>query len=559
MKRQDTEHGYSMFKHYASRAVTLVTYAFLPFSLLYLLAGSQVGLNTFDEALPICGAHTLLRGGLLYRDFWSGYGPGQSYLLAGVFKVFGESVMVARVTMIVLEWLMCGTIYLVARKLVSPSLALLSWFMSVVVCFGYVQGFPPPIPITLASILLSSLCLLNYAASRRSRWLLCAGALAGIATLFRHDFGICGMLAGTAVLALLALKVDNAEAKETLPRRLSALGRMLGYYYLPVMGIVLPVILAVAASVGARYLVDAMVILPLKLFHKYYSLPYPRLPSPTLVFGGKLSPGLYIGEIVTLTPYWLPPLTCGLAAIAICMKRLKRRPWIELLPMVLILLLCGIALNYLRVRPDYAHAIPASFLCCLLLAMVLKEIPRAGTGRIVLGVLAGLVCLCMVFRPISSKVGLIRSMSTDVMTTTDIPRAKGILFLPESMPDEEAVSYIRDHVGPDERIYVGLSRHDAINVNDAMFYFLSEREPATRHVELHRALASQAPCQEEIIRDIQRNHVNYVVIFDLGGDEPNESSRSSGVTILDDFIQANFDPVASFTSHTVWRRKGVSG
>jgi hypothetical protein len=46
-------------------------------------------LNLYDEGLVVYGAARVMRGEVPYRDFWSMYGPGQFYLIAGLFKIFG--------------------------------------------------------------------------------------------------------------------------------------------------------------------------------------------------------------------------------------------------------------------------------------------------------------------------------------------------------------------------------------------------------------------------------------------------------------------------------------
>ena len=38
--------------------------------------------------------------------------------------------------------------------------------------------------------------------------------------------------------------------------------------------------------------------------------------------------------------------------------------------------------------------------------------------------------------------------------------------------------------------------------------------------------------------------------------EPNDSSKSSGVTLLDDYIHSKYQPVQTFGVMTVWRRIG---
>ena len=48
------------------------------------LAGGSLTVKAYDEGLILSGAAQVAQGALPYRDFWSMYGPGSFYLLAGL-------------------------------------------------------------------------------------------------------------------------------------------------------------------------------------------------------------------------------------------------------------------------------------------------------------------------------------------------------------------------------------------------------------------------------------------------------------------------------------------
>ena len=66
-------------------------------SFFYLLIGSNIGLNIYDEAIGVYGAELVSNGKLPYKDFWTLYAPGHFYLLAGWTSVFGQSIMAERI------------------------------------------------------------------------------------------------------------------------------------------------------------------------------------------------------------------------------------------------------------------------------------------------------------------------------------------------------------------------------------------------------------------------------------------------------------------------------
>src|SRR5437667_6829101 len=65
-------------------------------SCVYLLAFRNVVNMDPDEGIVLQGAHRILNGQLPYRDFFTFYTPGSFYFTAGLFKVFGDSILVAR-------------------------------------------------------------------------------------------------------------------------------------------------------------------------------------------------------------------------------------------------------------------------------------------------------------------------------------------------------------------------------------------------------------------------------------------------------------------------------
>src|SRR5207253_3036085 len=111
-----------------------------------------------------------------------GYGPGQFYVLAGLFKLFGASIFVARIWDISVRFALAFIAYLIARKLSSPLVATVAWVLVTVALlpqnfyYGYVI-FP-----ALLFAMLSILLLLNYISQKRTSWLIGAGLAIGGAT-----------------------------------------------------------------------------------------------------------------------------------------------------------------------------------------------------------------------------------------------------------------------------------------------------------------------------------------------------------------------------------------
>jgi hypothetical protein len=119
------------------------------------------------------------------------------------------------------------------------------------------------------------------------------------------------------------------------------------------------------------------------------------------------------------------------------------------------------------------------------------------------------------------------------------------------------VKFIESHTQPGEPIFVGTGRHDRIFVNNILIYFLADRPPATRWYQFEPGIQTSTPVQTEIIGELKTRNVRLLV---LNADwdtisEPNASAVSSGVTLLDDYIRADFETVAQFGGATIWQRR----
>jgi hypothetical protein len=130
-------------------------------------------------------------------------------------------------------------------------------------------------------------------------------------------------------------------------------------------------------------------------------------------------------------------------------------------------------------------------------------------------------------------------------------RARCLSLYPE---EEQAILYVESHTLPADKIYVGAARHDKLFDNDIGFYFFSARGAATKWHDLHPGVETTAPIQREMIDDLRRNRAVYVVREPVTTEEPNGSGVSSGVMLLDNYIDANYRMDRTFGWIHVLRR-----
>jgi hypothetical protein len=113
-----------------SLAIFLLTFA-------YLLLFRRYTAMDPDEGIILQGAQRILRGQVLYRDFFSFFTPGSYYLLAALFKIFGSWMMVARTKLAVEGGFFSVFTYLMARRVCCRWSALLTASLVTLTCLPW--------------------------------------------------------------------------------------------------------------------------------------------------------------------------------------------------------------------------------------------------------------------------------------------------------------------------------------------------------------------------------------------------------------------------------------
>ncbi len=529
-------------------AVVLIVVA-----ILYLQPGLSRWLNIYDEGLMVYGAARVMDGHIPYRDFWGMYSPGQFYALAGLFRLFGPSIMVERWWDVVVRAALACVVFFLARRLSSWPAALSVWLLTLawLEFFGF---FGYPIFTGLLFIFLSCLALtegLRAVAEGRSdrRALALAGGLAGVAAWFRHDLAVYAIAAAVLVLFAHGLTqpassaTPGVRAADRIRVGLVRAARRLTPYAVGLAVAAGPVAVALSLSVPINELLHQLLIFPLTVFPRMRQLPYPPLEAENL-------------------PYYFPfvayaavALVVALAAWRLCragpdearaLRDVRWRVWA-----VAAVMLFGLfGFNQANIRSDLIH-IPQFFLPAVVLLAplmrgfkpVLREYNYAFTAPAVT------VMLLLAFPAISNYL----SANPQPPPSHDVARAQGAPVDPNQL---RAIQFIRQATAPTDTIYSGVGRHDRIFVNDVMFYFLVERHSVTRYHELHPGQATTLPVQEEIVADLERNQTRYIVLSDMFNEvcEPNASCESAGVTLLDDYIRYHYSTVAQYGPYRVLSR-----
>ena len=507
------------------------------FALAYFLPQAAFGVGSlFDEGIQVFGAERVLAGDTPYLDFYCIYGPGTFYWLAGLFKVFGVQLIVSRFNDAVICALTGSFIFTICRKSgLANSWSLIPTMLFLAALEGNMLKIVSP-----ALMLLLAAGLRLSADLEQNRRPIATGLLLGLAAVFRHDFGVFGFVASLLVISWP--RDDSPEKKEIIR---SSVSLVTGF--LLVAGTVYGALL----FAGFYAVFQNLVIYP-STFIPYRVLPYPidqvitqsqglaALLSDKNVF---LSCAIAFFSISKLLVFTGPILTVLLLAPIVNRKlrgvlfQNKERQTFFLYLVALVIQF----ITYVTGRLDFWHLLPM-FVLSLPIWIILIHF-YISRYRKVASLLRPILFLLMSFMMLNlAGIFFINIVNYQKGSPVKLKRAQGMVV--DTGKESAGLFEIIHKLETDKRqtpIYVGAQRHDKVYVNAIMIYFLSGRRNATYYYHLEPGITTTRAVQENIIEDLISNQVDTVVLWDRDFvDEPNRSRESSGVTLLDEFIDREY-------------------
>ncbi len=528
--------------------------------------GMDRNLAVYDEGLILTGAMRVAAGDIPHRDFYANYGPGQFYAIAGLFKLFGEYAIAERAYDTLVRAGIVAMCYglaagVAARGIALAAAATVFLWLYAVGYYGYTL-----LPVTLLSLAAAAIVQPSLARARSAPSLAAAGACVGLAALIRYDAGFMLFVALAAVLALSA-------ALRSGPARPAArdAAAMLVPYVLGTSAVFLGAAACYLAVAPLGAFIHDIFIFSVPNYARTRSMPFPSLRAT-------------ISSIDNVSVY-LPIVLCALAAWSLGADRSgmarrardanasdgveARRDW---LVATFALITAAFYLKGL-VRPHPVHLIASIVASIILLAVMAVRAWRQGSAwRVAVAILGVLAMASATFAAVTTFAERNEQRATVLdkvravmhapagrqgswcSTPPELARIKCLLL---DLDREQAAQFVAQNTRPDERIFVGLTRHDKIFVNDVAMYFAAGRMPATRWHHFDPGLQTSERIQRAIIAELEAGGVRYVILestWDLVP-EPNESADSSGVHLLDQYLLDHYGLVRTFGEIFVLTRK----
>jgi len=291
-----------------------------------------------DESYYLYEAKRVLAGEVLYRDVFEITMPGSLWFMAGLYRLFGVDVAVARGAFAVVHGLTAVLLFAAARQLgVRVSLALLAGAAHLVVCHA---AWPYTSPHWLGSLVTAALlcALLACRPGTRPRAWLWPGLLLGLLTAVTHQRAPAYLLGVAVVLGFDALSAGGARWRFLFARvaALAAGGA----------AVLVPIFAYLLATSGAEAVLRALVHYPLVNYRK--SVPRPPWGATFAITQN------FADDTWPRFLRWLPPVVAAGLGLRLA-AALWRRAATAARDAVVLLAMSGAAFLAIAYFPDFIH------------------------------------------------------------------------------------------------------------------------------------------------------------------------------------------------------------
>ncbi|MCK4463761.1 MAG: glycosyltransferase family 39 protein, partial [Candidatus Omnitrophica bacterium] len=479
-----------------------------------------------DEGIITVAAERVLHNEVPYRDFFIVmYPPGQIFILAFLYKIFGISLEVGRIYTSFVQVFIALLSFLMCKMLTGKrNISMLAWFIVLTCLAPRLGSIPAPIWPGMAFALFSIYLFMKYIQLEKLPYVIYSGIAAGLAIIFRHDIGLFVFIS-----IFISLLIYRRAVKNILIFTLSA-------FILPLS--FLPYFISKGAISG---LCKSLFLFPF-IHEKTANLYFPK---PCLNLNMIFHQSLYF---IKINQYYIPLLIYAFIFIFLLSRLVKNRRFIKIDIMLFAILVFGaLTFNQVRIRTDPAHLLtviyPSVFLFGFMLykAIYTQNIPKVlrYTYTSYAFLIFFLFSLLVVKNIDKYFKNVFRKPYKKSIVLTRFNR--GSVYIPkeEQKHVKDTVSFIKRNTDINERIYIGNIAHWKDDFGGSLIlYTLCEGLPSTKYYEILPGLITQKKVQEEIKESLLRKDVNFIILQDIA--LPKKPKIVNNRMILDNHIKAHF-------------------
>jgi hypothetical protein len=537
-----------------------VSSVLVPLALLLLVGAGYLAIYTRQDALPVgigsnlFPAERMLKGEVVYRDFYMIQTPGILFYNLWLFRLFGVTLLTSLQGVLVFKVLTVLMTYVVARRVVNWRLAVVPALLSFVWLAPGGPFRPAPIQHEMLFALVAAFFTLRWIERRTLVDPLFAGLAVGLLAMFKQNTGLycaaalgVSLLAGSEALPDKLKKAPGLLASGVRRNRKALLAALLGVA-MPAMALVVYLVRHDAlGSMISTFVTSPASHIRLKLTG--YPLPkhvllvavgmagvlavaaylerrFTRLKpaiSASVILGAVVCATLLPGAAVDNVLYWFQPPLFAWSLWSYFRGRAFKAPGTDRAAL-LVLTLFSIAMfleSFPRsVRGLIIGSLPIAFVLGVFLT---ERLAAAGDAKVVSGwksllrgqsrlafaavivVMFVLALKLIVPRYLSFEGGL--SLSLKATTEPGFERARGVYF-PEKRASEmdSLVALVRERVPEDGFFF-------AHALEAANYYFLADRNSPTRAM-LWNGAGTNDPERVRTLESLKQNNVRLVMTSD---------------------------------------------
>lgn len=489
-----------------------------------------------DEGIVLQGAQRILDGEVLYRDFFGFYTPGSYYSTAMLFKLFGDSFLVARVGLVLYGGIFSVLLYSLARRVSPRWSALLAVYTATLTCLPF-RFLVTHWDSTLCAYL-ALYCAVSWVERRNWHWAIGTGFFTSVTALFEQakGFGVLiGLLAGVGFIFMRTGRSGDLIRKRAL--------------LFLAAGIAIPPVVTVAYFAAHHGLSEMIRDCTWPFFH--YSTTN-RTPYGYMVAssnGAELWKSGWGARIVLLLfsgPFFIIPLL-PFVGLAVCCRfgfarssrlRIDKQwaYWIMVSSVLSGLLISTI----LTRRPDFTHLDYLAPLFYIALAWVFAGLQsKSRLWNSVMPVVALYVFVSATVFGMAMLVGPLGAHQR-------IKTARGVI----RTPNDTSLGYVLSHVAPGETMLV--------YPYEPLYYYLTGTKNPTRFDFLQPGMHTPEQFQQ-VLTELRADQTRVVLFETSTAEKLVWTSPDTPLSIiaakdpLQEYIFAHYVPCGGARENQYWR------